>query len=294
MFENRNTLLLLTEGKWAETQRNLYANLRRTPCHETINNLGFFLATEGKITRQGKSRSAINCGLLYLSLARCLKKTLKNTAAIANVLILKERKYSIKFYKRIYSLLEGAEDEKISYSLRYNLLASCFVSGSPVDVDKFWECFQKKQSSESLFLLLCVLATHEDKDTCISLLERYSSLIDIYDQVSLYYICGRIDAVILKVPELLDNYLLDEDITYIIFDSYLQRNLRDDALLFVKYVLSQYVQNEIRIKPFKFRSFLYHPSRHLKTVYSHIKHFRLKPSLISMCGYFDCPVHTEI
>ena len=89
---NERALNLLSKENFIQAQKLFFKNAKSTQSHETYNNLGWYLYTEGLECKNGKVRNAEKLGLHYLLKAK------KNKAYIG-----KSEQYS-KRYRRTTQL----------------------------------------------------------------------------------------------------------------------------------------------------------------------------------------------
>lgn len=83
---NKKALLELDSGNWKEAQKLFFENAKNNPSHETLNNLGYYLCTEGLTCVNGKVRDAGILGMNYLIKASKMKNSVKNFCAIATAI----------------------------------------------------------------------------------------------------------------------------------------------------------------------------------------------------------------
>lgn len=93
---NAAAMECLSKQDFAGAQKLFFDNAMTAPSHETYNNLGYFLCTEGLECRSGKTRYAGKLGFSYLLKAEKLKCTSVNQSNIAGEL---EKRRAEKFCK---------------------------------------------------------------------------------------------------------------------------------------------------------------------------------------------------
>ena len=103
----------LSKQDFAGAQKLFFDNARTAPSHETYNNLGYFLCTEGLECRSGKTRYAGKLGFSYLLKAEKLKCTSVNQSNIAGEL---EKRRAEKFLTGMgFRLLKIGADTAFRY-----------------------------------------------------------------------------------------------------------------------------------------------------------------------------------
>ena len=64
--KNQEALQALEDLNYSVAQACFFENAKRVPCHETFNNLGYYLITEGLWCKNNNARNALALGLKYL------------------------------------------------------------------------------------------------------------------------------------------------------------------------------------------------------------------------------------
>jgi len=106
-----------------------FENARRYPSHETYNNIGYFLITEGFFYKSGSSRCGLSSGKKYLFEAASLRTSEKNTHAIIKALDYGRAgdNNREKLLRQGISLLERALAVQYSDSLTYELIRYSYL-----------------------------------------------------------------------------------------------------------------------------------------------------------------------
>ena len=92
MFQeiNHKAMTELCNQNFVGAQKLLFENAKKNPCHETFNNLGYFLCTEGLFNNNDdRIRSADVLGMKYLIKAVNIKLSVKKLCAVATAIDLR-------------------------------------------------------------------------------------------------------------------------------------------------------------------------------------------------------------
>ena len=101
---NQKALELLSKRDWNSAQKLLFENANRFKSHNSYNNLGHYLVTEGLVCKDGRFLNAYNKGMKYLLASAEIKESATNAFAIASALNFK-LKYSSRKKPEIFCFI---------------------------------------------------------------------------------------------------------------------------------------------------------------------------------------------
>ena len=128
---NETALDLLSKQDFTNAQNLFFKNAKENPSHETYNNLGYYLVSEGLICKNGTFRNAYKLGIKYLLKAANLKDSVVNLCALAKAIdyelriVPKSRKEAL--YQQSYKYLNKAIEIEFSDELKYNCVRLMFA-----------------------------------------------------------------------------------------------------------------------------------------------------------------------
>lgn len=132
--KNAMALLYLSNQQWEKAQVLFFENAKSNPSHQTYNNLGYYLVSEGLICKNGKVRNALKLGKKYLFKANELARSRVNTGAIICAIDYQLRcandKESKMLLAEAFSIMEKTLEEDYSSTIEYNYLCYKHRAGS--------------------------------------------------------------------------------------------------------------------------------------------------------------------
>lgn len=195
---NQMALDLLDSQSFASAQRLFFQNALKHPCHQTYNNLGVFLFTEGFTCFRKKTFSGHKFGLYFLRKASALKESQINLCAIAkayddSLLRVAQHKRS-QIYRSAFECLDRARQLEHSNIITYNYLRSKYLLGIKddslsVEAEKLLGKYLCTESASLYFGLLQLNANLNGSLACIKRYREYLSDVDLlmfYSKFGLY------------------------------------------------------------------------------------------------------------
>ena len=287
---NMQAIDALIKGNNLEAQKYFFENAKNNPSHETYNNLGYYLCSQGLQYVNGNFRNAYKLGMQYLKKASNYKNTIVNFLAIATSINinLKGHPYDSKFmdlYKEAYTAL--SEALKICYSdnIEYNcLIYQYLIDRKDINIlYRLENLIRTYKNSESICFYLYLLCEHSFYEECLRYIDKYRDFIDYSDCIMLYYFCGKYEEVERIFNIVIKEYLFNEIELSVIIESLFILNHNDKIKLLQNLVeqIESYTSN--RNIENVFISQLYRKSK--------IKQFLYMPAYIVPCCFFGCKNH---
>ena len=294
---NHTALLYLQRQDFEKAQKLLYFNKKKYPCHQTYNNLGYYLITEGMMCGNGKIKNALEHGSRYLFKAFEMKQTVTNICAIVKSIELKINKCKTSkkvFYKNAYDLLKKASELDNSVELQYNLLRFYYLY-DPDDVQileqakLFATNYTSIESVSLYFEILRAKSLIIEGNKCI---EMYGEYIDSVDLLMFYTKTEQYEKSYPLCEEILSEYSIDKYIASAILENCICTNHCDEAQKYAKKILI--IQNdyeyEVSYMPKKIFEELHSSSSYRRQV---ICSYNSVPPYLDMCCYFGCTLHNK-
>lgn len=196
---NKKALMHLNRQEWLKAQKLFFENARKNPSHQTYNNLGYYLVTEGLALKNGKSRNALSLGKKYLLKARELEYSAVNANAIVYAIdcqLRNPREDEIeKLFAEALLVLENALEKEYNYVLEYNYLCFKYRSGSITSdiLLRAQSLVSKKTSHESVSLCFEFLRYFGLIEEGIDFINKYRKLIEPTELLMFYAKYGMYD-----------------------------------------------------------------------------------------------------
>ena len=195
---NQAALELLNKQEFMSAQRLFFRNAHKHPSHQTYNNLGIFLLTEGFTIFGGKTLHGHKLGLHFLRKASTLKTSQINLCAIAKAY--DDSLLRTVCHKRAHicqctcAYLEEALHIEYSDIIMYNVLRAKYLLGVKGYslIAEAERLLAKSLCSESVSLYFGLLQLNLDLDNSLACIERYreylsdDDLLMFYSKFSLY------------------------------------------------------------------------------------------------------------
>ena len=296
---NAAAMECLSKQDFAGAQKLFFDNARTALSHETYNNLGYFLCTEGLECRSGKTRYAGKLGFSYLLKAEKLKCTSVNQSNIAGEL---EKRRAEKFCKTgiddpdiRLSALHHAElavrnDVRCSDECEYNRLRFLFLCdrNSPEVFDGMKNLAAGYETDDSIEFLLNLYCIHSETDKCLKLMREYGDRLDGYAKLSLYCRCRDFSSAAALCDEVYESFAPDDAIIAMMAESLINSGeiARAEKL---KAALEADVPDYRNAR--KFRSAVEMTFSSPEYRENVIKNYRYRPPYLTLCGYFGCEMH---
>lgn len=195
---NRQALNAVDQCRWRDAQELLYKYVRKTPCHKSYHNLGYYLLINGRISPNGAYRNADKVAVRYLTKAAEYDTTAANRIALAMAVDILQEKHSgvcdPTAYRTAFLAMQEAHEIEPSYESMYNKIRYLYLSEPQNDtilnelrslVDVF-PCY------ESIWFFCWLLMERGLADECLQYMDMYQSVLseDDMDRMILYYKCG--------------------------------------------------------------------------------------------------------
>ena len=298
---NHQALEALEDRNYQKAQELFYENARTHPCHETYNNLGYYLYTEGIEYARGryKYRSAQYLGMKYLVKAEALRPSVVNLCNIATVIDLGLRSRDEEIdgfysYRRGFEALDKALRLAYSDELAYNRLRFLYLwqknhTEVLTSLEELVKTFPCEQTVEFYLAVLCV---HGCFEKCYRKMEEYGAYIDDMDRMIYYCLGGEY----LKGAALFDavrnlNYHFGEDYAAIVTECLVNAGRFEQAEEFAAEVIETEKGYDWRARgqwPPKMFENLKQSTEYRRQV---IRDYTFVPEYLTPCGYFGCTRH---
>lgn len=295
---NHKALNELSMQNQAETQKLLFENAKKNPCHETFNNLGYYLCTEGLMCSNRRFRKADNLGIKYIIKAAKIRTSTVNLCGIATVIDLLNRNNvnssdDFLSYGNAYLALDKAVKLDYSDELEYNRLRFLYLCDAKNEtiLDGLRKLVQSYICEDSITFYLYVLCTHSMFEECLSVIKKYRQYVNSADLMILYYLCGEYAMGATYFTEIIDKIRLDETEAAIMCECLIRAGKPNEAKQYADSV-TEY-ESDIKYKGkdnWTARVFddLTNTTEYRSRLISGYKYI---PSYITPCCYFGCPVH---
>jgi len=288
-YINNSALTFLHRQEWEEAQKLFYLNARKNPSHQTYNNLGYYLITEGVFCKDKKIRNALKIGIKYLKKASELGTTSTNLAAQVKAIeyqlrTCKKRDETI-FHKRICDLISTVEKSERSKELQYIFLRSLYLSElySTEILTESENLVKDFTCTESVSLYFATIDSYGSVNNGLKCIKEYGDFLDEIDQMIFYSKNGFPHESHKLCQSILNNYFIDEFIIASAVDNLFNIFAKDEAMEYAK---------EIRSKapdlPDRFINKLLISNDYRRSI---IGSYKFIPPPINVCCYFGCPLH---
>ena len=296
---NEKALDILSKGKFLQAQQLFFENARMAPSHETYNNLGWYLFTEGLECKNGKVRNAEKLGTYYLQKAESIRHTSVNLNNIAYVMeIQRNLAYcqtgveSRDICRAAYEYTEKALQLKYSNEAEYNRLRFLYLCDSRSTevlsgLEKLSGQFDEPDCIEFLLNVLCI---HARLHECLERLAQYRDKLDELCLMSLYCICGEYEKGAGLCGRIYEKYALRPVDIAMLADCLIRSGQPEKAL-----TLKQAWQEDAAPETKKAaQAFCREADRIFDSAAYRaelIQGYRFRPPVIPLCGYFGCKRH---
>ena len=296
---NKEALCYLSEQNWEKAQYLFYTNAKKNPSHNSFNNLGYYLITEGLLCKSGAYRNANKLGLEYLFKAAKLKESQINSFAIATAYDDQTRTADSAKRNNLYELISEylRKALKAGYSdeIEYNLLRTeSLLNPNRIRlVEEARTLVNRYISEESVRLYFELLRLNGLKEEAIECITRYREYLEDLDVLMFYSRYEMYEEGFLLCEDVLKNYSIDEFAASAIIECCVNtlrfseakgyaikiQEAKDEA----KYLVKDNWQKEVLI-------YLNTSSAYRRTKISEYK--SIPPFVINICCYFGCETHS--
>ena len=280
---NSEALRALAEQQWGKVQMLLFANARYFPSHQTYNNLGFYLITEGLLCKNGKVRNALELGMKYLLKAEKIKFSSINANAIAKAIDLQLRKkHNNKetLCREALNHLKNAIAVNFSNELRYNFLRFSYLL-NPKDASLIHQAKELQasfSSQETVSLYFEILRQNARISEGTDLISNYGHWIDDTDKLMFYAKCKLYEQGYELCDSIYKQYSMDEFLISAIIECCLNTGHSAEADMYISKLQYDGELFDVHIES----------SLERKNI---IEKFISNQPLFDSCCYFGCHFH---
>lgn len=295
-YINEFALKLLYNHDWIGAQKLFFENAKKYPSHETFNNLGYFLITEGLSLKKGISKNAFRLGKKYLYKALSMRNSVINLSAITVSLNLSLARANsskrAKICRKACIITKKALSIKYSNEMQYNYLRFLYIMNpkNPEVLPKMKILLDGFICEEAVSFYLELLRVNSIYDRGIILIKKYKNILDIADLLIFYTSLGKYEEGYLLCNDVYNQYALNDVLAssiieccvntgnYKIANEYAEKFLQDEIAIhsISKKVLTNILSN--LNKSTKYRTDI-------------ITNYRCIPAFIDSCCYFGCIIH---
>ena len=289
---NEKALSLLDEQRWSEAQALFFENAKKNPSHETYNNLGWYLISEGLTCKNGSVRNARKLGLKYLLKAFEMKKSSVNLCALAEA-----NQYAIRgadkqkkqeLYLQSYQYLDQAQRMDCSSELLYNFLRLAFL------LEMEDESFLKNLRSvvknlpceETVSLYYEYLRKNDLLDEGLQCIKTYGELLDEVDLLMFYAKFGIYDRGYDLCETIRQSFVIDKYLASAIIECYINTGHFEEARIFAKETAAKSKQRDNWTSDVFADLDKSIPYRHTL-----ISDYSPTPLYLQRCCYYGCTQH---
>lgn len=294
---NKKALNMLSLQKHKDAQKLFIYNALKHPSHQTYNNLGVFLITEGLSCTGRTGFFSHELGLICLKLAKLFSCSQINLCSLAkaydNIAAIASPKRKRRLYSRACLYLKQALGIKYSDTIMYNVLRLCCLIDPKSmtllhDIQKLMDHFI---CDESVSLYLKILQENSSQERVLDCISRYSEYLDDTELLMFYAKSKLYEKGFQLSKTVLDNYFPDGFISAAIIECCINTLNTDRIPLFLQQI-SDTIDN---IQPVSYRRKLaalldelsLSADNRQKLIASYSS---LQPFLDS-CYYFGCDSH---
>lgn len=295
---NKIALLALSEGDWERAQQLLFENAKKNPCHESFNNLGYFLITEGLLCKNGRTRNADKLGHSYLLRAAQLRESAKNYCALAKWLALElrvkrsEGKKELLVLSRAY--LEKALVLSPSDETEYNLLRTLHWLGedNSVVIERLRPLVQRMPCEESALLYLSLICQCGLLDEGMACIEQYATYLDQADVLMFYARFGLYEQGYALCEAVCRRFAPGPFLDAAIVECCVQVKQYDAVRTFIEQIkarVDRYCDYDVKGWRERVLDASTKWSAYRKKLI--LESFQFPHPFLDQCCYFDCPIH---
>lgn len=243
---NEFALNALNNGDFLAAQENFYRNIKLNPCHETYNNLGFYLISEGLICKNGRYRSAFKLGEKYILKAAELKDSAANISARVTINNYKvygcSPKEKNQLYTDSYALLSKALNLDYSYITHYNYLyfKSLLYPEDRGILTEIRKLIKNYVTENSILLYFGFLRKYKLKDEGLDCIRNHACCIDEAVKLIFYTAIGLYESGYKLCEKVYNGFVVNKELATAILECCIKTNHLDDK--------KRYIQNIIRNK----------------------------------------------
>ena len=301
--KNQEALQALEDLNYSVAQACFFENAKRVPCHETFNNLGYYLITEGLWCKNNNARNALALGLKYLLKACELRITPINLCAIATAIHYgiekgRENHLGIYTYQNAYAALNHAVKLQYTNETEYNRLRFLYLCDmkSMEVLNGMKRLIEHFVCPDSVYFYLFLLCLHDQFDECLKAIPRYRHMLDEADLMTFYCICGEYQkgAVLFEVIQ--KQFCLDEERTAMMVECLTRNNMTDKIHQYQATVVEQNQETKGLFPWLSSCGELVFGATLAAGEYRQglISNYQVIPAYIHQCCYFGCRKHGNV
>ena len=292
---NRQALESLEKNDCKNAQFLFKQNIKQNPCHQTFNNLGYFLITEGMELNNGKHKSAVMLGHRYLLKAAKMKETVINIKAITESFYYQSRTATKKNKKQLFrdacDWLKIANKIEYRHDVQYNFLRFSYLLNDDNNIlFEIRDLIKKFENEETVSLYFCILLKQSMKNEGNNCIERYGRFISDMDKLMFYTKTEQYKKAYAICHNVYMAFSIDKFLASALIESCINTGHLTEAKMYAKkiYDMCQDVEYAIDVIPSKVFCFTNSSSIYRKKL---ISSFECYPIYLSTCGYFGCSLH---
>lgn len=291
---NKKALIHLANQKWMSAQKMLFYNAHKNPSHETYNNLGFYLITEGLECKNGRVKSAKRLGLKYLVKARNIKRSSINSFAIALAYDYQIRNANDiekeDLCNKVRFFFEEAFEYEKSNELHYNVLRMKYLTGvfDESILSESYSMLCENPSLENVILVLNLADANRERKLGEKILSKYGAMLDSDDKLLFCTKFEMYEEGYRFCLEVLDQFQVDE----ILLACILLCCTNTGKLQEAQYYLDSNIKHIKTKEKLYFQNALKHRGL-MDKIKESVANYQRIPPIISKCCFFDCPIHSN-
>ena len=294
---NGKALDNLSSQHWMNAQKLFFMNMKKHPSHQTYNNLGYYLISEGLICKNGKTRNALKHGMKYLFKASKMETSVINMCAIVKAIDyqLRTAKEDEKspLYAYACSCLKKAISIECSNTLQYNYLRFSYLL-EPHNENILLEIrnlVHKFTSVETVSLYLELLCDNFLIDEGLECIETYGDFLDEVDLLMFYAKFGLYEKGYVLCETICNVYNIDARIASAIIECCVNTFHLQEAKKYAEQI-EEMEKEKQHINKENWCQYAF-GNTESSTNYRKIKiaEYKYIPPVIDRCCYFGCNLH---
>ena len=294
---NDVALMFLQEHNFLQAQKMFYINKKNNPCHQTYNNLGYYLITEGMLCSNGRIRNALEIGSRYIMEASKMDITVTNLCALVKTIDyrinrIKRCKNKKQLYENACILLKRAIDIEYSDELQYNYLRFCYLL-NPSDkqiLSQTRTLVLNYTSIESVSLYFEILRAYGNTIEGNRCTDMFGEYIDDVDILMYYAKTEQYEKAIPLCDKVFSQYSVDAFVASAIIECSIGINYFEKAQEFSRKIALMKSDCEYAISGIsnKILTNLHSSSSYRR---EKINLYTSIPPYLDQCCYFGCTMH---
>jgi len=295
---NRKAMNALSQQNFTEAQHLFFENAKRNPSHQTYNNLGYYLISEGLECKGGKVRNALKLGIKYLNKASEIDSSVTNICSKVEAINLMLRgvknEEEIALYQEAYDLLNKALKIDYSDELQHNMLRFSYLINpyNKENIEKAKKLTEINSSYEIVSLYFCMLSANslvKEGNNCI---EKFGHILDSADMLLFYAKTNQYEKGGALCKTVIEEFCIDEPIASAIVECLINSGNHKDLKNYINTL-----EQEIKENPFLTQKALRVIERNSPSSSEYRKNiinsFYGCPPYFTRCCYFGCEMHSS-